>query len=604
MWGLKELGIPGPQAVRDVLCADPANLEKDIDDFQVQNGVLLPSLQPAMFFLNQHGVRRLDFHKSALEELRTKLVKRIEELAASGTEQDLETLKNLLEKSFPVRRVPHMRPVVLSVLEHLPAIDRSILDDILADKDLFNEVAMSVRQQIWTTMPGLFAEALKPLFAQFVVERENVLFGVENAGLSFFNASPKVRRLSEPVIKLVQMIGKNVQLFGFVCTFLKLAFMTSHNRHYCTLQMEVLMSFHGIEHNPICSSVPVHKFAWAVDACIREHYVSPNLGRELQAFLDGMRKGQESVLGDLAVVLSDPHATHMLLLSVMRELLQCINTDTLPRETSILHLLFRLLGLGVAALEMNNNSNYKEPKMDPHLFTKFLPTILGLMVDDQVRGLNSKTSESASSPLELPTDLYAIHIKSSTLASLVAMYYVLQLARQRDKAAITVMLPTLLHCEHERPFEDCFLHALISALIACGEDFETAEFANAVFDDFLLPMVFHDNTKRHILRLLWHVFPHLPKEKLESILEAIASDNAAPAKKEKEKPKHAKEKPSQKVEKEQDEEEKKRHRTAVVKTLEALKNKIASYVPEPAPAPETVIDSPLLGVPAATPMPL
>jgi negative elongation factor B len=58
-----------------------------------------------MFFLNQHGVRRLDFHMSALEELRSKLVKRIEELAASNTEQDLETLKNLLEKSFPVRKV-------------------------------------------------------------------------------------------------------------------------------------------------------------------------------------------------------------------------------------------------------------------------------------------------------------------------------------------------------------------------------------------------------------------------------------------------------------------------------------------------------------------
>jgi negative elongation factor B len=43
--------------------------------------------------------------------------------------------------------------------------------------------------------------------------------------------------------------------------------------------------------------VPVHKFAWALDACIREHYVSPNLGRELQGFLDTLRKGQDSVLG-------------------------------------------------------------------------------------------------------------------------------------------------------------------------------------------------------------------------------------------------------------------------------------------------------------------
>jgi hypothetical protein len=63
---------------------------------------------------------------------------------------------------------------------------------------------------------------------------------------------------------------------------------------------------------------------------------------------------------------------------------------------------------------------------------------------------------------------------------------VLQLARQKDKAALMVMLPTLLHCENEHPYEDCYLHALITALIASGEDFSTPEFTNAIFDDFLL----------------------------------------------------------------------------------------------------------------------
>jgi hypothetical protein len=84
--------------------------------------------------------------------------------------------------------------------------------------------------------PVLFAEAVNPLFQQFVVEREALLFSVEHAGLSFFNATPKARRQSEPVVKLVQMIGRNVKLFSFVCTFLKLWFMKTRNRHYCTLQ--------------------------------------------------------------------------------------------------------------------------------------------------------------------------------------------------------------------------------------------------------------------------------------------------------------------------------------------------------------------------------
>ena len=45
------------------------------------------------------------------------------------------------------------------------------------------------------------------------------------------------------------------------------------------------------------------------------------------------------------------------------------------------------------------------------------------------------------------------------------------------------------------------------------------------------------------------------------------------------------------------------HSEVVHKTFEMLKEKIASYVPEPTPAPEA-IDSPLLSVPVPTPMPM
>lgn len=63
---------------------------------------------------------------------------------------------------------------------------------------------------------------------------------------------------------------------------------------------------------------------------------------------------------------------------------------------------------------------------DPHLFSKFLPTVISLMVDDQIRSVSARIPDATASPPELPTDLYAIYIKSNPLASLVAMYYVLQ----------------------------------------------------------------------------------------------------------------------------------------------------------------------------------
>lgn len=39
------------------------------------------------------------------------------------------------------------------------------------------------------------------------------------------------------------------------------------------------------------------QFTWCLDACIRERFVDGKRARELQGFLDGVKKGQEQVLG-------------------------------------------------------------------------------------------------------------------------------------------------------------------------------------------------------------------------------------------------------------------------------------------------------------------
>jgi len=47
-----------------LLCSDPLQA---IEEFQVENGILLPSLRPMMPLLDLHGVKRLDFHLSVME---------------------------------------------------------------------------------------------------------------------------------------------------------------------------------------------------------------------------------------------------------------------------------------------------------------------------------------------------------------------------------------------------------------------------------------------------------------------------------------------------------------------------------------------------------
>ena len=148
MSGLEELGIPGSEQLAEALTVS-AKPERAIAEFQEHNCILLPSLRPAMPFLDLHGVKRLDFHMSTLEEMRDRLMKRVEELAASGREEDVKILEDLLEKSFPVVKVKNIRPVVLSILEHLPQIEEHYLVKILADEELFRDTAVPVKRQIW-----------------------------------------------------------------------------------------------------------------------------------------------------------------------------------------------------------------------------------------------------------------------------------------------------------------------------------------------------------------------------------------------------------------------------------------------------------------------
>ena len=80
-------------------CEDPL---KAISDFQEENSILLPTLKPALPLLDLHNVHRLDFHQSVADELKEKITKRIEELTESKTQDDLNKLEELLDKSFPV----------------------------------------------------------------------------------------------------------------------------------------------------------------------------------------------------------------------------------------------------------------------------------------------------------------------------------------------------------------------------------------------------------------------------------------------------------------------------------------------------------------------
>ncbi|XP_045522305.1 negative elongation factor B [Pieris brassicae] len=576
--GLDDVSVPGQNFLRDALtsCTDPL---KAIEEFQLENGILLPSLRPMLPLLDLHGVRRLDFHTSVLEELREKMIEHINKLGKKDGKGNEKKLKELLAKSFPIIKIKALRPVIMSILKNITHIDDKYLKVLVRDRELYNDTDTEVKRQIWQDNQSLFGDEVSPLLSLYIREKENVLFDHENMSQLFFSSSPKLRRQGNVVQKLAHMVGTSVKLYDMVLQFLRTLFLRTKNIHYCTLRAELLMTLHDAEVHPIISADPCHKFTWCLDACIRERNVDIKRSRELQGFLDGVKKGTEQILGDLSMTLCDPYAVNFLATSAIKILHHLINTEGLPRDNSILILLLRMLALGLGSWDIINTQQFKEPKLDSQVVTKYLPALMSLMVDDQVRALHNKLPpderESAITTIEHsgpPPDACEAYMRESVVCSVLAMYYTLHAAKTKDRGALLRILSILGSCKNGLAYSDPFLHQLVALLIQFPDEFQGEDFSTVLFDEFFFAGLSKDNVTRHLLKLIWYIHPKLPETRIHTLMKALQPGT--------------------------------QHNEAVHKVYEALQQKLTTQA-EPAPSTTEMdyLDSPLLSVPMPSPSP-
>lgn len=290
MSGFDQAGLRGSEAIEQML-----NIDSDvfgvIEQYQHENGILLPSLQPALPFLDLHDVRRTEFHRYVLDNLREKLLDRIKHL-------DEVKLKELLEQSFPFIQVSELRPVVMAVLKHLPKASEEYLEQLASDPILYDECAIEVKRQIWVKHHPLFGDAVGPLLNQYIEEKYSLLFTTEPLkSYNFFMSPSKTRRQHAVVQGLAKMIGKSLELYNLVLQFLRTLFLRTKEILYCTLRAELLMAVHDLEIKDIKDVDPCHKFTWCLDACIREKIIEGKRTKELHGFLESAKKGEEQVLG-------------------------------------------------------------------------------------------------------------------------------------------------------------------------------------------------------------------------------------------------------------------------------------------------------------------
>ena len=131
-----------------------------------------------------------------------------------------------------------------------------------------------------------------------------------------------------------------------------------------------------------------------------------------------------------------------------------------------------MLVLGLSAWDMIETQEFSEPKLDSQLVTKFIPALMSLIVDDNVRSINSKLPpderESAHIIIEHsgpPPEAYQTYIEESPVAAALAMVYTLQTAKAKDKTGLMRVLGILSNAVRGHPYEDPFMHCLVTFLI-------------------------------------------------------------------------------------------------------------------------------------------
>ncbi|KAG9508898.1 Negative elongation factor B, partial [Fragariocoptes setiger] len=527
---LEDSTIPGKQHLRDALtnCSDPL---RTIEEFQLENGILLPSLRPMLPLLDLHGVKRLDFHQSVLEELKERLRQQTEVLGKSDNKQDHRKLQELLVRSFRFIKIPMLQPVVMAVLKNVNNLDNKILKMLVSDENIYHACDVSVKRQIWLEHQSLFGDEVSPLLQQYIQDKEHLIFNHMDTSVSFFSQTPKQRRQSPIIRKLVDMVGDNVMLYDTIVQFLRTLFLKTKNIHYCTLRVELLMALHDKEVQEITTMDQTHKFVWCLDACIREQAVDPKRSRELQTFLETIKKGQEHMLADVSMTLCDPYAVNFLASSAMRIISHLISNECLPREHNGLLLILRILNLGLHSWDIINSYVYREPKLDVKLITKFLPVMMSLMTDDLIRVLNTKLpSDSRESALAIiehsgpPPEIFQKYIEKDRLAAVLAMQYVLNLVRvAKDKQAIMRILPALSSSAGNKALDNQMLHSFVCGLIAMPDNFSDYDFATIVINDFLMTNIRFANVASHLMKLLYHVKDYLPVAKLDDMVSSLTS---------------------------------------------------------------------------------
>uniref|UniRef100_A0A183BJB9 Mediator complex subunit 23 n=1 Tax=Globodera pallida TaxID=36090 RepID=A0A183BJB9_GLOPA len=392
---LEKCGITTSNNLRELLttCPDPMEC---IREFQLLNSIQFPSLRPIMKLLDLHGIRRTEYHEAVFADLTDKMVTKLRALGEKPTPENVSKLEQHLERSFRLYRAPKIRPIVLETLAQLPNIADRYLKLIICDKEFYDQCSLPVKQQIWIKNESLFLEAIEPVLDAYILDKERLLLSAtigvgSDKQTNFFTCdSWKGRRQKKHIQELVSMVGQREILYCKLISIIRDRFLATDNPNYCSLHFELLMAAHDVNVEFLARVDPCHDFAWCLDACAKHHrakLIDSQQMSKLRTLLDTSKKGQSNVVAQLSLIAGDPHILHMIASAAVKTIRDNAFSanPTKPRDLTSVHLMVKMLLMGLHAKDLLTEQKQLPQMMDPEIFTVFLAAFTTMIVQDAIR---------------------------------------------------------------------------------------------------------------------------------------------------------------------------------------------------------------------------
>lgn len=230
------------------------------------------------------------------------------------------------------------------------------------------------------------------------------------------------------IVELVSMVGDKEPLYSALIGLIRRRFAETGEAHLCSLRLELVMAAHDVNVETVVKLDPCHSLAWCLDGCVRDKHIDSQQTARLKNILDGWKKASADLLGDMAIIAADSHVVHFLASMVVKVLRENAAScgGHLPRDMHSLQLLIRVLALGASAQALVRGSS-SPSLVDSIFFTKFLPALSGLLVEDAIRVEIQRTTGDAVSEetfrfLSEPSDAVLAFLRTDRLAAVLWLH--------------------------------------------------------------------------------------------------------------------------------------------------------------------------------------